>query len=253
MIVLLDLGNTRLKWAFARADGALADVGAAAWREQVGATLRAALTSPSPPSRVLAASVADVAREQAIGAVVMQATGMPVEWLRTPAAACGVRNGYATPAQLGIDRFLGLVAARADGRAPCVRASVGTALTLDALDATGRHFPGWIAPGPALMGEALGGATARLKNELAGGAVGDVVERTADAIRSGSLHATAALIDRYVARIAPRLGGDAALLLDGGDAELLAPLLDHACRIERDGVLRGLAHWAGRFPVMPAG
>ncbi|HEX8776568.1 MAG TPA: type III pantothenate kinase, partial [Rhodanobacter sp.] len=178
-----------------------------------------------------------------VAASVARAFEREPHWLRTPAEACGVRNAYAEPQKLGVDRFLAMVAARTDGLAPCVLAGVGTALTLDALAADGRHLGGLIAPGPRLMQQSLLGATAQVRPAHAGVIV-EAADNTADAVASGCWLAAAALIERFAARMAPVLGGAPALRLGGGDAEALLPLLATPAQLAQDGVLHGLAVWA---------
>src|SRR5690625_2196598 len=126
----MDLGNTRLKWAFAERAADCRQAGAATWSDDIRAALAA---EASGPREVGAASVVDEAREETVAAAVRECFGVPVNWVRTPREACGVRNAYAQPDTLGVDRFLSMVAAYADGHAPCVLVSCGTALVLDAL------------------------------------------------------------------------------------------------------------------------
>lgn len=242
MRLLLDLGNTRLKWALRR-DGDAPASGAVAWDEDVAEILAAAWSSLPRPAAVFGASVVDAPREALVAACVTDAFGREPHWLRTPAEACGVRNAYAEPQKLGVDRFLAMVAARADGLAPCVLAGVGTALTLDALAADGRHLGGLIAPGPRLMQQSLLGATAQVRPAHAG-AIVEAADNTADAVASGCWLAAAALVERFAARMAPALGGAPALRLGGGDAEALLPLLTVPALLAHDSVLHGLAAWA---------
>ena len=243
MRLLLDLGNTRLKWVLqAQPEGWLAR-GAAEWREDTEDMLAAAWAGLPPPARILAASVVDAARETQVAAVAERLFARVPEWLRTPASACGVRNAYAEPQRLGVDRFLAMVAAHAHGHAPCVLASVGTALTLDALAVDGQHLGGLIAPGPQLMRQSLLGATAQVRPERPGQIL-DLADNTADAVASGCWQAAAALIERFALRAAPRLGVAPELILGGGDAQSLLPLLSLPVRLEQDGVLFGLAVWA---------
>jgi type III pantothenate kinase len=133
--------------------------------------------------------------------------------------------------------------ARADGLAPCVLAGAGTALTLDALDAGGRHLGGLIAPGPRLMQQSLLGATAQVRPTRTG-AIVEAADNTADAVASGCWLAAAALVERFAARMSPALGGAPTLLLGGGDAETLLPLLAAPAQLAHDSVLHGLAVWA---------
>jgi type III pantothenate kinase len=195
------------------------------------------------PARILAASVVDAARETQVAAVAERLFARVPDWLRTPASACGVRNAYAEPQRLGVDRFLAMVAAHAHGHAPCVLASVGTALTLDALAVDGQHLGGLIAPGPQLMRQSLLGATAQVRPERPGQIL-DLADNTADAVASGCWQAAAALIERFALRAVPQLGVAPELILGGGDAQSLLPLLSLPARLEQDGVLLGLGVWA---------
>ncbi|WP_430387452.1 type III pantothenate kinase [Dyella sp. 20L07] len=251
MRLLLDLGNTRLKWALRDGAGWHAQ-GAVSWSEDVALSLHAAWRGLPALHDAFGASVVDGGREAQVAAVVAACFARTTEWLRTPAEACGVRNAYAEPVRLGVDRFLAMVAARAEGLAPCVLAGAGTALTLDALTVDGQHLGGLIAPGPQLMQQALLGATARVQVERPGEVL-DVADNTPDAVASGCWQAAAALIERFVAHMSPSLGGAPQLVLGGGDAEALLPLLSMPAKLSSDAVLRGLAVWSdAHFPLEPA-
>lgn len=241
MILLLDLGNTRLKFALLDGDEFI-HRGALPWDADIAHELAMSWAAWPVPERVVGASVVDASREAAVAVAAGNAFDREPLWVRTPAEACGVTNAYAEPQRLGVDRFLAMVDARAAGRAPCVLASVGTALTLDALDGEGRHLGGWIAPGPLLMQQSVLGATVQVRPSQAG-AVRDLADNTADGLASGCWQACAALVDRFVARSAPLLGSPT-VTLGGGDAAVLAPLLERDVLLVPDAVLRGLAVWA---------
>jgi type III pantothenate kinase len=241
MKLLLDLGNTRLKWALT-ADRWLAQ-GAAGWNEDLDAALTEILAPWPHPDIVLAASVVDPDREALIGAIVMRLCARSIDWRRSPAAACGVRNAYAEPQRLGVDRFLAMVAAHAHGGGPHVLAGVGTALTLDALATDGRHLGGLIAPGPMLMQQTLLNATAQVRMD-APGRVRERADNTTDAVVSGCWLAAVALIERFVAQASHECGAPPTLCLSGGDAASLVPLLSLPAHVTHNAVLRGLALWA---------
>lgn len=243
MKLLLDLGNTRLKWALQSRPGAWLAQGAVDWLADTAPALDLAWAGLPRPDMVAAGSVVDARREAQVNASVARLFDRAPHWLRTPASACGVNNAYAEPERLGVDRFLAMVAAYADGYSPCVLASVGTALTLDALAADGLHLGGLIAPGPQLMQQSLLDATARVRPERPGEIL-ELADNTADAVTSGCWQAVAALIERFATRMTKRLGGAPALVLGGGDAAALLPLLSLPVRLSHDGVLRGLAVWA---------
>jgi type III pantothenate kinase len=244
MMLLLDLGNSRLKWACCTEPGAVWTAsGSLPWSAQLASTLRRTWAAYAAPATVLAASVVDDRRETQVDAVVRACFRQAVRWVRTPASACGVRNAYADPGALGVDRFLNMVAAHAAGQAPCVLASAGTALALDALTAGGQHLGGLIAPGAQLMRDSLLAATARIRPGPSGDIV-DAARNTADAVNSGCWQALAALVERFALRMREPLGGAPRLLLTGGDARQLLPLLGMPAQLAEDGVLRGLLHWA---------
>ncbi|WEN15010.1 type III pantothenate kinase [Rhodanobacter sp. AS-Z3] len=243
MRLLLDLGNTRLKWAWQTASDGWLKQGALDWRENLEPALEAGWAELPRPLQVIAASVVDATREGQVTALALRLFGLPVIWMRTPAQACGVRNAYAEPQRLGVDRFLVMVAARAASHLPCVLVGVGTALTLDALAADGQHLGGLIAPGPQLMQQSLFDATARI-SPLDSGQVVELADNTADAVASGCWQAAAALVDRFASRMTVRLGTVPEVVLGGGDAASLLPLLSQPGRLSHDAVLRGLAIWA---------
>jgi type III pantothenate kinase len=239
VIALLDLGNTRAK--FALWDGStLVRRGVVAWDDPATFALASAWAAWPRPDRVVAASVVDSTREAMVDEAAVAAFDRPLEWLRTPAQACGVRNAYAEPARLGVDRFLAMVHAYRSGLAPCILVSAGTALTLDALAADGSHLGGLIAPGAQLMYQSVVGATAGVRPAVAGKVV-DAADNTADGLFAGCWHAAAALVERFAARMAPRLGGQPRVLLGGGDGQALAALIGIPTEHAPDAVLLGLA------------
>ncbi len=251
MRLLLDLGNTRLKWALQDEAAAWIAHGALDWQESAHDKLVEAWAGLPRATQAAAASVVDDAREHRVAEVVQQVFGCTLHWLRTPASACGVRNAYAEPQRLGVDRFLAMVAAHAAHRTPCVLVSAGTALALDALAHDGRHLGGLIAPGVRLMQQSLLGATALVRPQRPGNIL-ELADNTADAVTSGCWQAAAALIERFHTHMLPRLGGAAVLILDGGDAQQLAPMLSIPVQLGKDGVLHGLALWANaHMPSSP--
>ena len=136
-----------------------------------------------------------------------------------------------------------MAALHADHPRAQILVSCGTALTLDALTADGRHLGGLIAPSPALMREALGRGTARVGDDQ--GAIAEIADNTADAAYSGCLLAAVALIERFRAEVRARLGDPVAVVGDGGGLDEWLPLLPDVER-GRDLVLRGLALWSER-------
>jgi len=237
MILCLDAGNTRLKFGvLGDDDWLLQDVlGYAALDE-----LRARL--PQGVSRVVACNVAGEAVRSRIETLAAD-LALPLDWLTGTADACGVRNGYDRPQQLGADRWAALIGARALHAGPAVVVMAGTATTIDALDGAGQFRGGLILPGLSLMREALARNTADLPH--AAGRYRTAPTNTDDAIVSGAIHATLGAIERMQAT----LGKDALCLLSGGSAAELAPHLMPAHRLIGNLVLEGLARYGRTLPA----
>ncbi len=245
MKLLIDFGNTRLKWALLEhgalhAGGVFQHVG-----KSLSAALRAEWSKVAPVGAVLVASVVAPTREGELAQLVRECFGLEAEFPRSPAAALGVRNAYADPPRLGIDRFLGLAALHAAAPSTQVLASAGTAVTVDALAADGRHLGGLILPGLGLMRTALLASTARVGD--APGKFCALPDNTADAVESGALQAAAGAIERFRELVRQRCGVFPSLTLTGGDDERLAAVLPDA-EHARDLVLQGLALWADQAP-----
>lgn len=241
MNLLVDFGNTRLKWACQiggrfGAGGVFAHAGVA-----LDAMLESEWSSLPPPDRVVVASVVNPQHEQVFEAVVRRLFDRPARFVRSPSHALGIVNSYAQPGRLGVDRFLALAALHADAARNRVLIGCGTALTLDALRADGVHLGGLIAPSPQLMHEALGCSTARLGKTL--GKLVEIADSTDDAVQSGCVLAAVALVERFRRHAEEVLGTPVTLSGDGGGIDELLPLLPDLQR-ERDLVLRGLALWA---------
>lgn len=242
MKLLVDLGNTRLKWALLT-NGETRRGGVFAYAQApLGTLLRAEWGALREVEAVFVASVVTVAVEESLAAWIQARFALRARFLRSPKAALGIRSAYEEPERLGIDRFLAMAALHSASPRAQVLASVGTALTVDALAVDGRHAGGLILPSPYLMRDAVLGRTAQVT--AAGGQWREMPGNTADAVVSGALYAAAGAVDRFLASATRELGAPPALVLTGGGAEELAPLLPAAERAG-DLVLRGLALWAG--------
>lgn len=238
--LLVDLGNTRLKFAVLRADGRVEAHGAVAHAEGAWPGDWADAL-PRGPARAVVASVASPAlRAEVMGALaglcplVVRATTLP--------ALAGLRVGYPDPSTLGVDRFLAMLGARRRDAGACLVVGVGTALTLDLVDASGHHHGGLIAPSPALMREALHARAAQLPAD--GGVFAEFGLTTPDALRAGCDGAALALIERTRAAATARLGTTPHLFVHGGGAGALAGLPADAIHAP-SLVLDGLATWVG--------
>lgn len=233
-VLLVDAGNTRIKWARVAAGGNWEADGVCGYDALDGL---AAAAREASSKQCWIASVAGRSRDDAMAGILTGA-GMSVHWLEARGAQCGVSSHYDPPSQLGIDRWMALLAARRRCGEACVVVSAGTALTVDALNADGHFLGGFIVAGKSLMERALSQGTARV-GESAGRAVLFPCN-TADAVRSGSLAAMAGAVSAMRARLREVAGGEPRCLLTGGDAELLASALPFAAEQVPGLVLEGI-------------
>jgi len=165
------------------------------------------------------------------------------EFVTASAAAGGVRNAYSQPAQLGVDRWLAVIGAHALERGAVCVVSVGTALTIDGIDAGGRHLGGLIVPGPDLMISSLLHGTSDIAQRAQQGGTRDglFADNTLGAIRQGAEQALGALVERAVEAMRRELSQTPQLLLTGGASSRLEKSIGLPYRVVADLVLQGLA------------
>lgn len=244
MKLLLDIGNSRIKWCSLQA-GKLAQMHAAVYDPaKLADWCRTHLADWPRPESVSVASVAGPEVASELSAWCRSRWELTPWFARTETEADGVRNGYTDTSQLGVDRWLALIAARRITTRPLCVFGCGTAITLDALDSTGGHLGGVIIPGPELMRMALNMATrgARTSGPLDGKpALGRDTEA---GVANGIVYAMAGMVERLVADLSRQLGDDIQCLMTGGGAGELAPLCRVPLRVVDDLVLRGLAYYA---------
>lgn len=237
MNLLLDQGNTRTRWVVMAGDhvaarGSFGEAGAephdglAAWADRV--------------SRVAVSSVADAGRRAALAGTLRRLGHREPCFLAAQAAAGGISSGYRDPARLGVDRWLAMLGARRLGSGPFLVVDAGTAMTLDAVDARGQHLGGYIVPGLRLQCRALEAGTARVGlSELE--PVTEWGRDTAEAVANGVLLSLAALVDRALIELRRGVGDTCRLVLTGGDARRIAPVLQSGVPVvDEDLLFRGM-------------
>ncbi|WP_043284146.1 type III pantothenate kinase [Paraburkholderia oxyphila] len=180
--LLIDAGNSRIKWALVAADGSRLHAGASSHDAAPGNAAPGTAAATSTATAIAAArdfadwsalpvpgsawisNVAGAAVAQRIDAALdAHWPGLARTVIRSTRQQCGVTNGYTTPDALGSDRWAGMIGARAAfPDEPLLIATFGTATTLEALRADGTFVGGLIAPGWTLMMRSLGEHTAQL-------------------------------------------------------------------------------------------
>ncbi len=251
MRVLVDIGNTRNKWA-TLAGETFIDRGGVVHRDSLDAAIEAFATALPPQPRIVAANVAGARVAERLEALVAARPGASLELVAPEAERFGVRCAYAEPSRLGVDRWVAVLGAYHAARSAACVIDAGTAVTFDAVDAHGAHLGGLIIPGAHLLAAALDRNTSDIGRTAAAPAIArglELLGRNTDAaVGHGAWLALAAALDRAVATVGRALGAVPVVYLTGGDAEPLRGWLETKVEMRADLVLEGLALFAGAEP-----
>ena len=246
MKLLIDAGNSLVKWALVNGDDWLCqgvlptlqadrlslDIAERITRQNTGAGLQ-------DIQQIWASNVAGETCAGHIRNIGTARTGQP-NFIAAQKFQCGVINGYTSASQLGSDRWAALIAAWHLVKGTCLVVNSGTATTIDALSAQGEFTGGLIVPGIELMQRSLVAATDQLQS--ATGVYSAFPRNSADAIYSGAIQAVGGAIERQYALLG---SGDAPVILSGGAAGLILPYLNQThfgvpARVVDNLVLHGL-------------
>jgi type III pantothenate kinase len=242
MNLLVDIGNSRIKWALQ--EGTELQVGVPLLRgnKPFKDVARPAWKDLEPPARVLVSNVAGVDYEKAVRTWVKRRWKVTPEFVYASRQLCGVTNAYREPERLGADRWAALLAVHDAYPGAAVVVDCGTAVTADAISADGRHLGGLIAPGLELMTSSLTGRAAGIQvAEEDDREISLLGSSTAAGVAGGVLYAAVSLVDRLYADLRIELGKSTQLVMTGGDAEKISALLSNRPVLEPDLVLKGLA------------
>ncbi|WP_431260428.1 type III pantothenate kinase [Roseateles chitinivorans] len=231
----IDIGNTRLKWALYAGPqpGSPMLAHGAQFLENIEKLAEDDWAKlPAVPGSMLGSNVAGDAMRHRVEEQMEEIWDIEPRWVASSAQAGGVTNGYDHPGRLGADRFVALIGARhhvlARGRGqtpkPALVVMVGTAVTVDALDADGRFLGGLILPGHGIMLRSLEGGTAGLR--VPTGEVREFPTNTSDALTSGGNYAITGAIERMHRHILKRCGQAPVTLMTGGAGWKVSPALD---------------------------
>jgi type III pantothenate kinase len=236
--LLIDQGNTRLKWVLAR-DGQLDEdsLGRGSFEEFVRAF---GPEATDRPGSVLLSSVADSEQAEKLVGFCDRRWSVETSVLESTSIRAGVHNSYAEPSMLGVDRWLAVVGAVARYGNPTVIWDLGTATTLDAVNDSGQHIGGMILPGPETMLKALRRDT-RLKVPTSLDSAGSIPGRsTAECIRNGVFAAQVGALNQFLRTFSASELSEPSLVVTGGGAAELLPSLDFSYIHDPWLVFRGM-------------
>ena len=242
----IDVGNTRLKWAVYASPQAGAELleHGAVFLETIDRLAETQWTGLEAPDSMLGCVVAGEGVRRRVEEQ-LEMWDLQPRWVVPAREGGGIYNGYDHPNRLGCDRYVALVGARQrvlseGGERPALVVMVGTAVTVDALDAQGRFLGGLILPGFGLMLRALELGTAGLK--VPTGEVVDFPTNTSDALMSGGANAIAGAVERMHRLLMHRTCQNPALFMTGGAAVKLAAITDLPFETIDTLIFEGLLH-----------
>jgi type III pantothenate kinase len=211
----------------------------------IGALADAAWSGLQPADKVLIACVAGSDLEIALAAWFVAHWQVQPVFLRATAMACGVTNAYTDPETLGIDRWAAVVAAHHGYPGAVCVVDCGTAVTLDMVTAGGEHRGGLILPGIEILQKMLLQNTAQLRMSEKRPVTTPLADTTTAGINAGAVYLLVAAIDRCVADMRAEQGENIDIVMTGGDAERILPLLHGKAQHAAHLVLWGIAMLAG--------
>jgi type III pantothenate kinase len=237
MNLLIDLGNSRLKWATSTHPDEII-TGHPVLNSDITPDLLCKLwQDTAKPDLVAIACVSNRRLHDLIITVVENLwSDTAIYVAKSQASAYGLTNAYSQPEKLGVDRWLSMMAAYQRHRTALCLVGCGTAITIDIVDDNGKHQGGLIAPGLRLMQHALAEGTENLDLTTATHPIG-LAANTNAAIYNGTLYAVCGLVERTLNQQPPSMP----LILTGGDAELITQMLTKPAVIRPNLVLHGLA------------
>ena len=231
-MLLLDVGNTRLKWAHADAQG-IREENAVAHEGDPAAAL--SVLALDRPDTIWIASVAGAGLETGIRGACLARWHVEPQFARSKAQQLGLRNAYAKPERLGVDRWLAMLAAWCEASTACVVADAGTALTIDVIDDRGEHLGGLIAAGLRTSEQAVLGSTRFPARERALPIHDGLGQDTEACVRQGAMLSCLGALEHVAAQYP-----QARCHLGGGDASTLLPFLSSRWQARPSMVFEGL-------------
>jgi type III pantothenate kinase len=246
----IDVGNTRLKWALFETPHPSSRVLAqgAEFLDHIDRLADTAWSGLPAPKHMLGCVVASDAVKHRVEDQ-MEQWDISAQWVVSSAQEAGLSNGYDHPARLGPDRWVAMIGAwhrmLASGPTrPIVVVMVGTAVTVEAIDASGRFLGGYILPGHGIMLRALESGTAGL--HVPTGEVRPFPTNTSDALTSGGTYAIAGAMERMVQHVRDHCKQEPWCVMAGGAGWKMAPSVITRFELVEslifDGLLQIAAH-----------
>ena len=243
--LLFDVGNTFIKWGLLD-ELKLVDLGCIRNEDFLAKECNALIKLiPPDAGRVIACCVASNNIDAKLTTLISNNYDCLIEYVQSESMAYGIRSGYQDASQLGVDRWVAMIAAKTQFSGDITVIDLGTAVTIDTIDEYGDHIGGQILPGLQLMLSSLDKKTDRItlpliSNDLTNMKINFWGDNTNDAIVFGACNAICGAIERAIIYLQEN-GHSPTVILTGGDALIFKNLMKEGYTHRPNLVLEGLA------------
>ncbi|MDG6777081.1 type III pantothenate kinase [Thiomicrorhabdus sp. zzn3] len=203
-------------------------------------------------NQVYVSSVASFEREHMLVEAVNECWAVFPIFLKSQASCCNLTNGYENPFQLGVDRWMAMIALHAKTTKPFIVVDAGSAITLDVVH-NSSHLGGFIAPGLTMMRNSLAQKSDKLNIEcqkMGESLLADspdneeplLARNTTEGVCGGTLYMAASFVNYMISDLENSLHCHFKVYVTGGDGLTLSPLLNSPNEYIEDLVLQGMVN-----------
>ena len=241
MNLLIDVGNSTIAWGTELQGEILSIDNFKYHKDDIVSQLQESIKLSEKPSAVLLSCVASDEIINMLKQWAEEQWQLDIWQAAVTTHFKQLENSYADVQQMGVDRWLAMIAAWEKHKKALCIVDCGTALTIDIINDEGKHLGGYIAPGVEMMQQALISNTDRIKVPVSKNVTITCAKDTQSAINNGASLALISMIDRSVEIYKQQLKKEPMCIITGGMAEQIKPLLNTQFELEKELVLRGLA------------
>ncbi|SFR61576.1 type III pantothenate kinase [Thiomicrospira sp. ALE5] len=242
--LLLDLGNTHLNWGLCEsASLQIFDSGRVsnqAWSDLISATGEFVNAQVNIDDIWLCSVAKSTIMESLLSWLAI--VDRPIYQATTGLTYNKLVNSYDTYSQLGVDRWLALIALVTEYGCPGLLVDAGSAMTLDYVDCDGVYQGGWIVPGISKSRQCLSLQTNLLVTDSTLPDTLTIAKNTSAGIDAGLLAAAIGTITQFEQQI-PKYD-DLQKVITGGEGSHVSEHLQRNWRYDQHLVLKGLALYA---------
>ena len=244
-ILLMDIGNTRIKWGVLE-KRALSEIGSLSTPHSRDFDLTPLFMSlPSDVKSIVASCVLSKETQIKLTESFSDHFELAIQFIKPKNRFSGLTNGYTNPSKLGADRWAAMIGAHNEFGGNILVVDMGTAITIDYINAEGVHKGGQILPGLKsffnILNQSTGSINTKINiNDTAAQDIKKWGKNTDDAVISGAMSAISGAINAAVFSFKIE-DSMPSVILTGGDAIYFKDVFDYSLSYRPNLVLEGLA------------